>query len=107
MNDYSQRYGIDYQKRVGIAMHHHRKLNGGICCCCLVRQAKEMHHTSYGSDRFGSNWFPVCIFCHRQICHNKKNWVRYFGEKALFGNQNNIEFVNLLRYRFKILTSKN
>lgn len=104
--DYSVRYGKNYRQRVCAAMHHHKRLNKGVCVCCLVRLAEEMHHTSYGNDKFAQNWFPVCIRCHDEFCHNQNNWVRLKGKSGVFGNHNTDEFVEKLRNNYKSLFFK-
>ena len=106
MNDYSVRYGKDYFKRVEAAIKQHRRLYGGKCVCCLTRQAKQMHHTSYGADRLGYTWLPTCIKCHKNICHSPKVWVRLKGKAAVWGNHNIPEFADKLRKNYKILTSQ-
>lgn len=105
-NDYSVRYGQDYFKRVDAAITHHKKMHGGKCVCCLTRQAKQMHHLSYGNDRFGYNWMPTCVKCHRNICHHPKNWIRLKGKAAIWGNHNKYEFAEKLRRNYKTLAQK-
>jgi hypothetical protein len=104
--DYQQRYPENYLKRVYRAHQHHRKIAGGWCCHCLVRQAEQMHHTSYGNDRLGYNWFGVCVTCHKYHCHSKLNWIKQKGKAAIWGNANTPEFTNKLRRNYQFLINK-
>lgn len=101
--DYSVRYSSNYSSRVAAAHKLHNLFANGICCCCMDAPAEEIHHTSYGKDHFGVNWFPVCKHCHDTQCHSKKNWVRYSGIASVWGNHNKAEFTQLLAKNHKEL----
>lgn len=64
----------DYAKKV--AQTH--RYTGNKCCCCLQAESKEAHHTQYlgFDDEAGKNLLPVCLNCHKSLCHSKENWVQ-------------------------------
>lgn len=84
--DYSVRYGDNYNRECAIARTKLEK-HGNKCCCCLKRKFKELHHTNYGRNYLGVNWFPVCQNCHDRVCHNTKNWVQD-NKNPVWGNKN-------------------
>ena len=101
---FEERYSEDYLQRVAVAAKHWNKLANGVCCCCGIAPFEEFHHTSYGADKLGKNWFPVCLSCHKKVCHSKKYWIRLKGEEAIFGNHNKPELVARLKNNYKKLS---
>ncbi|WP_322706377.1 hypothetical protein [Nostoc sp. DedQUE04] len=103
--DYSVRYGNNYSRECAIARSELEKY-GSLCCCCLKRKFDELHHTSYGSNHLGKNWFPTCERCHTEICHNSGNWI-VDNKNPVWGNRNTEKFTLRLRLGYQLLYSTN
>ena len=104
--DYSVRYAPNYSDRVAAAHRLHKITGKGLCVCCFQKPAEEIHHTSYGDDRLGTSWFPVCLDCHKSILHHQDNWIRLPGEEAVWGNTNTPKITQALQRNYKALAQK-
>ena len=102
---YDDRYGNIPSYRKHCAKVHQG--TGGICCVCMARQSQEVHHTSYRKsvNRRGINEFPVCISCHRHICHHPKNWIIHPVD-PIWKNHNTAEFTRMLQQNYKKLQQR-
>ncbi|MEH2135413.1 hypothetical protein [Nostoc sp.] len=102
--NWDARYGRNYKKQCAIAHEKHKK-GKSLCCCCLKQRADEMHHTSYGGNRLGDNWFPMCKRCHEDVCHLNSNWIKD-NKNPVWGNRNTPEFTKRLRLGYQLLYAK-
>ena len=102
---YQQRYGNlkKYKKKAAIA---HSNV-GGKCCCCKINDSQEIHHSSYrkSGDRYGINIFPVCKYCHKNICHSTTNWLTN-KDNPVWKNKNTPAFTKMLQRNYKQLHKK-
>jgi hypothetical protein len=89
-----------YSKKVA---QTHRKANNK-CCCCSKKKSEQIHHTRYegANDEPGINLFPVCLDCHKTICHSPQNW----SQNPVWGSQNTPEFCDRLKLEFSFLVSQ-
>lgn len=103
--DYRERYA-EPEKHKKQCAKAHQKTNG-TCCVCMARPSEEIHHSSYrkSGDRVGSNIFSVCISCHQQICHHKKNWIIHPTD-PVWKNRNTFEFTKMLQNNYKKLQQR-
>lgn len=62
---------------------YHIAVNGK-CCYCLTSTSQEVHHVRYvaddgapnaGREILGTDIFPVCKDCHRNVIHSCSNWI--------------------------------
>jgi len=100
--NWNARYGKNYKKQCAIAHQQHKK-GKSLCCCCLKQLAKYLHHTSYGGNRLGDNWFPVCKRCHDDLCHSPDNWMKD-NKNPVWGNRNTEGFTKRLRLGYQLLS---
>lgn len=102
--NWDARYGDkrEYSKKVAIAHKFHQQV-GGVCVVCIARKATTLHHCFYGVDEeLGNNYFPCCDFCHSEVCHHPKNWIKDKFNPCLL-NRNTDEFVEKLRFNWRLL----
>ena len=100
-NKYQARYSYPgYSKKV--AQTH--RLTGNVCACCKQDKSEEAHHTEYrgAEDTPGENLFPVCLNCHKSICHSKANWQK---ADNIWDYRNTPEFVSQLKANAIMLIS--
>jgi hypothetical protein len=98
--DYSQRYKKVTKKKLSAA---HRRTNGK-CCCCGINKSEEVHHSSYrkSGDKYGINFFPVCKYCHKNVCHSSENWI-ISKTDPVWKNKNTPAFVKTLQRNYRKL----
>ncbi len=104
-SSYDDRYGnISSYKKHCAKVH---KGTGSICCVCMIRTSEQVHHTSYrkSGNRRGSNEFPVCLYCHRNICHHPQNWVIHPTD-PIWKNHNIPAFTKMLQINYKKLEQR-
>lgn len=89
-----------YSKKVAQA---HRQTRNR-CCCCLEKESQQSHHSYHAGidDEPGVNLFPVCLDCHKTLCHNKKNWV----QKSIWESCSTPEWKSKLKAGVELLQSK-
>ncbi len=95
-SEYDVRYSYPgYSKKVAQV---HRYTNN-ICSCCHKNKSKEAHHSRYLGieDKPGINLFPVCLDCHKSLCHSKENW----NQRGAWESCNTPEWETRLRLEFK------
>ena len=102
--NWNKRYCWNYSERVKAASRLWNIVGRGLCVCCMVSPAQEIHHTSYGSDSLGINWFPVCVKCHKQQCHSSENWIKD-KDDPLWSNRNTEDFVEMMQRNYRSLSS--
>lgn len=87
----------DYQKKV--AQSH--QYTGNKCCCCLDKQSEQAHHSRYEglNDEPGLNLVPVCLNCHKLLCHSRENWK----QGRIWESSNTPEWEAKLKAGFEML----
>ena len=77
----------------------------GICTVCLLNKSEQIHHSSYrkSGDRYGINIFPVCKYCHFNVCHSPQNWITR-PVNPIWKNHNTSQFTALLKKNYKRLS---
>jgi hypothetical protein len=106
--DWDSRYADNWRKICAIA----HQATGGICCCCLVARSEIVHHVRYrdkrgaiaGREVAGRDVFSLCVTCHNEQAHSKKNWIRCKID-PLLGNHNTSAFVKKLKFGYQLLSS--
>ena len=100
MPNYSVRYSTKKKHKKKCRRAHTR--THGVCVVCLSKPSHQVHHSSYrkSGDRYGINIFPVCLYCHRFLCHSPKNWVIHPTD-PVWKNRNTPEFTKLLQINYQ------
>ncbi|MGA1256913.1 MAG: hypothetical protein ACO3YX_07885, partial [Candidatus Nanopelagicaceae bacterium] len=98
--NFNKRYGNPKKYRQQCAIAH--ASTHSLCCVCMTRKSQELHHAFYGNDIIGVSVYPVCISCHRAICHSPENWIKDH-HNPLWKNRNTEEFIERLQLGYKLL----
>jgi hypothetical protein len=103
--DWASRYDYPTYRKVCAIAHSQCKSR---CVVCWHRRSVVVHHSRYlkEKDTPGVNVFPVCVRCHKPICHSIHNWIENQHD-PLWGNHNTASFERRLQVSYQLLKQKN